>query len=554
MNLYLNELAPWERKSEYLHHIEFGKTTKEQLNAIRRSNIEQTKALLKNADAIIASQDSINDGLKDLDQGLNHIATGIGKTNESLNNIQVGIDELQSTFEWGIGELIWHIQESNTILNSIEKGVWNPFDAQAKNRIKQAQESFNFGWYEEAEKYFLKSEEILETDYYVHFQLGLIYLFHIIDKNKAFERFNKAYKYSLPKDEIIASKSLHYKALVLFDFGKVSEAIQATEEAINLNPIALDIYYQNAQYNAQIGNFKQCIDRIKFLGTKNFKFLLKVNNDPLFSIAKDELIPLFKEFRDLEKKRFEQEKVNIDHKLTQLVEVLKNLGNNNQIIVPNTSSQLNEINNLNNEIEITFAKNSYLDLKTLNLKHMVQLKEKYSKLLNETKIQINSKIYERKRIYNSNLRNVEKQIDEAKKNKSKDDDSFHGVYWTYLLFGSHIIPALIWLLFSPGWEKLWTIPSLIPIVSLIVTGVSFFDYFQGGSSNMEFLGILFWGTTLLIIVPAIIYSLIKFDHKNKIRKLSSEKNSTENKANTDIQQFEDGLKSYFKILDNLNIN
>jgi hypothetical protein len=71
---------------------------------------------------------------------------------------------------------------------------------------------------------------------------------------------------------------------------------------------------------------------------------------------------------------------------------------------------------------------------------------------------------------------------------------------------------------------------------------------------MEFLGILFWGTTLLIIVPAIIYSLIKFDHKNKIRKLSSEKNSTENKANTDIQQFEDGLKSYFKILDNLNIN
>ena len=42
MKLYLNELAPWERKKEYYHTIQLGKDVRSQTEAIDR----QTKAFV----------------------------------------------------------------------------------------------------------------------------------------------------------------------------------------------------------------------------------------------------------------------------------------------------------------------------------------------------------------------------------------------------------------------------------------------------------------------------------------------------------------------------
>ena len=68
-----------------------------------------------------------------------------------------------------------------------------------------------------------------------------------------------AIKYSTPKSSYYKSYSLIHKALILFDIGKKIEAEQTTDEAILIYPNMLEAYYQNSQYNAQLGNTKKSL-------------------------------------------------------------------------------------------------------------------------------------------------------------------------------------------------------------------------------------------------------------------------------------------------------
>ncbi|MFH1673387.1 MAG: hypothetical protein ABIF87_08180 [Pseudomonadota bacterium] len=63
MELYLNELAPWERKKEYYHTIQLGRDVRKQTGVISK----QIEALIAtqsaSTNAIIASQERVRDGI-----------------------------------------------------------------------------------------------------------------------------------------------------------------------------------------------------------------------------------------------------------------------------------------------------------------------------------------------------------------------------------------------------------------------------------------------------------------------------------------------------------
>lgn len=58
MKLYLNELAPWERKNEYYHRIQLGKDVRSQTETINNQTKAMIAAQLASTNAIIASQES----------------------------------------------------------------------------------------------------------------------------------------------------------------------------------------------------------------------------------------------------------------------------------------------------------------------------------------------------------------------------------------------------------------------------------------------------------------------------------------------------------------
>ena len=65
MKLYLNKLAPWERKKEYFYHIQLGKDVNSQANTLRQAIDNQTRVNLASASAVIVSQERISEGIRD---------------------------------------------------------------------------------------------------------------------------------------------------------------------------------------------------------------------------------------------------------------------------------------------------------------------------------------------------------------------------------------------------------------------------------------------------------------------------------------------------------
>ena len=63
MSLYLNELAPWERKNEYYNNIQLGKDVRTQTEVISRSTQAMVAAQMASTSTIITSQERSNEGV-----------------------------------------------------------------------------------------------------------------------------------------------------------------------------------------------------------------------------------------------------------------------------------------------------------------------------------------------------------------------------------------------------------------------------------------------------------------------------------------------------------
>ena len=272
-NLYLNSLAPWEEKKQYLEIVKLGTTLKEQTEAIQLASKQQFSKYIESnnelTSQVISNQKISNDLIK----------TEIKSLNYSIGEISEGLQGLQSSFEWGIASVVWQIEQNRTLLLNILDVLKAPLDTQAKELRTRAQEAFSNGWFDDAETDYLESEEKNRYDFTVHISLGLIYLFHKINKEKALEYFEKAIKYAKPKSNYYTSYALLHKALIMLDLNKVEEAERATQEAITLSPDLREAYYQNAQYNALLGNtelsFKSLIHCVEY----DINYLLKYDND-----------------------------------------------------------------------------------------------------------------------------------------------------------------------------------------------------------------------------------------------------------------------------------
>ena len=500
MPLYLNELAPWERKKEYYHTIQLGKDVKEQTNILNRQTKAMIASQLASTNAIIASQERMS-------EGIDAVVCGVDR-------VEQGIYELKSAFEWGISEVVWQIEQNRAVLKDILEVLMAPLDTQAKERRKRAEEAYANGWVEDAEEEFLESEKLNKFDFSIHISLGMLYLFHKIDKEKALSYFEKAIKYSKPKSAFHTSYALLHKALIHFDMGNTEEAEKASYEAISLSPNFTEALYQNAQHNAQLLNTDKSIANLEKAIRHDKLYCLKANKDEMFDPIRERVNRLFEKLRDEEKKKSQNSFTELSKKHNASNPIIVDISKEKFI---DASSWINKCNKLDNELKILnskIARDSYFDFLEINNKIAPNIRKEQDDLVSELKQKINSIVDGSQ----CGIRNAESE------HKSKIEE-YLGKTGEAILIGSFAVPAIMSLIAMEGLDKLWFIAFCIPVISQICSlcfmGGMIFAYSELSKGE----SVVAWSIVIYLIASICYFFIAKSSSKDEMgTKIEKESN------------------------------
>ncbi len=519
MPLYLNELAPWERKKEYHNHIQLGRDVKEQSQIINRQTKAVIAAQLATANAVIVSQERISEGLDAVELG--------------VNRVEQGLSELKSLFEWGISEVVWQLEQNREVLKDILEVLMAPLDTQAKERRKRAEEAFSNGWIGDAEEEYLESEKLNRYDFSIHISLGIIYLFHRIDKEKALTYFDKAIKYAKPKTNYYTSYALLYKALIFFDFGKIKEAESNSSKAVSLSPELSEALYQNAQYNAQLKNIDKCIANLKKAIKIDKLYCLKADKDTLFNPVRDQVDELFKSLRKHEGSLAQLRCKQIYTKYDAYSEFINEVQKLNVVDVSSWLKDNRNIGNMLNKTKEYIRHNSYFDYLTVNQVCVNKIINDTEKLYSQIHDEINS---EQSRIY---YRKSYSREDHDKKKSNVLSGTL-----SYIGIGSFIVPAVSSILFLEGADKLWCVVFIIPVISQLFSLGFIIDMFISMYNNQEYSKSPVAWILILYLIAGLGYLLFSwYDSKTTM----DQKLTTENKLDKIITPLVDKLKKLEEI-------
>lgn len=304
MDTYLDTLAPWEEKRAYYSNIKPGNKIVELKESLKKQTLRMISAQIAPADSIISSQGRKDDVIHDIEY--------------DMKSIGQGMRGLKAAFEWGISDVVWLIEKDREDLKGIIMALCGASDKQINTLREKAEDAYASGKMDDALVYFTELEPHVVKDFSVCISLGIIYLFHKIDKKKALEYFEKAVKNARSQFAYYASYALLYKALIKRDFGLIEEAEECTNEAIELSPDFTEAMYQNAQYNALLNRPEKAVPLLKKAIKKDIIYCLKISGERDFDGIKPEIIKLYEEIRD-EKKAEVKEKLEGEKKSVVLL-------------------------------------------------------------------------------------------------------------------------------------------------------------------------------------------------------------------------------------------
>lgn len=200
---------------------------------------------LDSADRLVASQETgrelLSGQLSDIAEEVAHLG---GIFRNGADQLAKGIGNLDSSFNWGIRQVVWNLAE-------IDKKLAHPLDVKAANYRQHGIYAYDNGWFEEAVRDLQEAEELNRYDFVVHQYLGDAFCWRLPDPQKAFEYYQKAARYATPHSREVACWAKLHAALVKYFQKEFSEAARLADEAINLYPSA-EAHYQHAHYLVMI--------------------------------------------------------------------------------------------------------------------------------------------------------------------------------------------------------------------------------------------------------------------------------------------------------------
>lgn len=354
MTTHLNELAPWEAKQRIINMGNSLEEISTQISSIsRRNRVEQ----IKTSNAIIASQEKIAETVQ---SGFLHVSDSIDKLSNDLN---YGLYDLKSSFEWGMSEIIWYIEQTNEHLKQILEVLKSPLSTQAQEYKERGLFAYKSNWFEDALLELEKAKEINKYDFTIHFTIGLIYHFHFIDKNKAIDNYKWALKYAKPSSDYYYSYVLLHLALAYSSIGNFLDAEKYSDEAMHTIENFAEAYYQNAQYNAFLGNKTKVIDNLKKAISIDHHYIIKASNDNIFKENKVDLNPLYIQFKEEEKTNAINTLEKYKNVYSQFIDLIENISNSNtyQKALSYLLKSINEFISKYDDLKQKFHRDSYYD-------------------------------------------------------------------------------------------------------------------------------------------------------------------------------------------------
>lgn len=489
----LGDLTPYQKQNSYYTGIQLGNDLKSQTELLRNQTKAMVSAQLKSTSAIIASQDRINEG--------------IDKLAYSIDEVKEGMYGLKAAFEFGISEVVWQLEQNRQFLKNILEVLIAPLDTQAKELRRRAEEAYANGWFDDALEDFLESEQKNKYDFSVHISIGLIYLFQKVNREKAFEYFEKAVKYAKPKSQYHASFALLHAALIKRDLDLAGDAEKLSDEAVNLSPDFVEANYQNALYNALLNKPDRAIPNLKKAISIDINYCDKIHNEKAFDSIRTNVINLFDELREEKRKEVLNKQSLIEEKQTKLIALVKRAESLGLEIKIDTG-----LINAIERISILIKRNSYRDyLEAIEL--VAKVNELQQQQLSDLKQKIQAEINQNGNMVTS----CQNQIDSNKSGLLSKLKSIAGSGFILL----PILSALITYLRFPGTGRsvngMVAVFYSIPLINLIALFVTFKGQ---DSSEYAYFGKAFL-TTLMII--AVIFAIGLFFYF-QIMKSSYDKN------------------------------
>jgi len=137
------------------------------------------------------------------------LESGFGRMEYGLEQVAAGIEDLRAEFSYGMGLIVSQLQiQQQTLegildrLDTIHKTLESPLLTQARELCKIGMDRMQKGLLDKALEAFLESEKKNDTDCFVQFQLGTLYLYgrdednNVISLPKAEEHFRFAARYA----------------------------------------------------------------------------------------------------------------------------------------------------------------------------------------------------------------------------------------------------------------------------------------------------------------------------------------------------------------------
>jgi tetratricopeptide (TPR) repeat protein len=205
----------------------------------------------------IVSAKAANEAVRhgDLERELQHYFTKLSST------VSAGLSNIAHAVEWGFRGLSWRVEQQTEVLRSIDETLKTPKKTEANEYRQQAEEAERFGDLPNAQERYERALDSNITDYRIYVGLAetLIQQAKFVEAQQILQR---SLHYA-PKGEIdYKSYSLRLTGHIHACEENYAAAAATLHQATELSPSYADAHYDYAQYCAQTGDTRHCLESL----------------------------------------------------------------------------------------------------------------------------------------------------------------------------------------------------------------------------------------------------------------------------------------------------
>ncbi|GEM_PF-3333719 len=314
---------------EFLQANSFVKDITGQIQSSGRS-LESTVS--ERTRQIVASNeelaDTFGEGFDEIDSTLNW---GFNRIEQAIGGTKASIDALRADFNYSMGLLLLKVNTTNKLLSTlidkldaIHKTLESPTLTQAREFFNLGCQRLSKGLLDKALEAFMEAEKKNDTDFFIQFYIGMLYLYGIDDDDNVRDlqkaknhlllaaRYGKAEINTDPSFSkltaeafLLASFAIYFrldKDLMQSDASKsraiLEEARHLASDSIKFYPEYSEATYHIAKYSALLNEPSICLAELEKAINADRNYAIKVDVDGAFDPVRPHILKLLSELKD----------------------------------------------------------------------------------------------------------------------------------------------------------------------------------------------------------------------------------------------------------------